>query len=146
MAEAMDRFRIYDISAWPIVMLRSGAQAPGYAPQWAREMAALLARNQPFVVIHGVQQVDEAHEDRRLRAVWLKENKAALAAQCRALVHVEPDPVQRLAVRAQAAIAVQAFKVPMVVVASFDVALDAARRALGNESDQSTPFTEWADV
>ncbi|MFX8281923.1 hypothetical protein ABTL36_19670, partial [Acinetobacter baumannii] len=63
MAEALDRFRIYDISAWPIVMLRSGAQAPGYAPQWAREMEALLARNQPFVVIHGVQQVDEAHED-----------------------------------------------------------------------------------
>jgi hypothetical protein len=105
-----------------------------------------LARNQPFVLIHGVQQVDEAHEDRRLRAGWLKENKAALAAQCRILVHVEPDPVQRLAVRAQAAIAVQAFKVPMEIVESFDAALDAARRALGNDADQSTPIAEWADV
>jgi hypothetical protein len=34
----------------------------------------------------------------------------------------------------------------MEIVESFDAALDAARRALGDDSDQSTPFLEWADV
>lgn len=130
MAEAFDGFRIYDMSAWPIVMLRSGAQAPGYALQWAHEMDALLARKRPFVMLHGVQGESEAHEDRRVRAIWLKENKAALIEHCRALVHVEPNPARRLAIRAEVAIAVQAFKVPMEIVASFEEALAVARRAL----------------
>lgn len=146
MAEGLSGFRIYDVSAWPIVMLRSGAQAPGYAVQWVHEMNALLACNQPFVVLHGVQGEDEAHEDRRVRAVWLKENKSALAAQCRVLVHVEPDPERRRAVRAQAAIAVQAFKVPMEVVANFEEALAAARRALADRADQPLLLKERADV
>ncbi|WP_296223994.1 hypothetical protein [Ralstonia sp. UBA689] len=142
MTEGLGGFRIYDVSAWPIVMLRSGAQAPGYAAQWVREMNALLARNEPFVMLHGVQGEDEAHEDRRVRAVWLRENKSALAAQCRVLVHVEPDPERRRAVRAQAAIAVQAFKVPMEVVASFEEALAAAQRALAGRADQPWQLAE----
>lgn len=144
MAEGLGGFRIHDVSAWPIVMLRSGAQAPGYAAQWVYEMDALLACNQPFVMLHGVQGKDEVHEDRRVRAVWLKENQSALAAQCRVLVHVEPDPERRRAVRAQAAIAVQAFKVPMEVVASFEEALAAAQRALPGRADQPLQIAERA--
>lgn len=146
MAEGSYGFRIYDVSAWPIVMLRSGAQVPGYAAQWVREMDALLVRNQPFVMLHGVQGEDEAHEDRRLRAVWLKENKSALAVLCRVLVHVEPDLERRRAVRAQAAIAMQAFKVPMEVVASFEDALAVAQRALADQTDQRLSLAEWIDA
>jgi len=130
MAERFDGFRIYDISAWPIVMLRSGARVPGYALQWMQEMDALLARKQPFAMLHGVQAEDEAPEDRRLRAIWLKENKAALAEHCRALVHVEPNAARRMAIQAEVAIAVRAFKLPMEIVASFEEALAVAGRAL----------------
>ena len=136
MAEGFDGFRIYDMSAWPIVMLRSGAQVPGYAAQWAQEMDALLARQRPFVMLHGAQAENEVHEDRRVRAIWLKQNKAALAEHCRALVHVEPNPARRLAIRAEVAIAVRVFKVPMEIVASFEEALTVARRALDGTDAQ----------
>jgi hypothetical protein len=73
---------------------------------------------------------DEAHDDRKQRGKWLKENRAALAAVCRALITVEPDPKERDAAVANGAGIEKAFGVPFDVAASLDEARQAGRRRL----------------
>lgn len=76
----------------------------------------------------GPLDADETHEDRKHRAVWLKQNKAALGAVCKALISVEPDPERRARVAEQGRMAVKAFRIPHEAVASLDEAAALAAR------------------
>nr|WP_063899890.1 hypothetical protein [Burkholderia ubonensis] len=82
----------------------------------------------PFVVVYVSLDADETHEDRKHRAVWLKQNKAALGAVCKALISVEPDPERRARVAEQGETAVKAFGIPHEAVASLDEAVTLAAR------------------
>lgn len=82
----------------------------------------------PFVVVYVSLDADETHEDRKHRAVWLKQNKAALGAACKALISVEPDPERRARVAEQGETVVKAFGIPHEAVASLDEAVTLAAR------------------
>ncbi|TWB51001.1 hypothetical protein [Nitrospirillum viridazoti] len=126
----MSLFEIHDLSRFPVVTTRPGTTRPGYAVQWEREMDALLERGLPFVIIMRDPPEGEAHEDRRLRGLWLKRNRDVLAALCRAVIAVEPNAARRAAFKAQAVIAVKAFGVAMEVAATEDEAANLAAAAL----------------
>lgn len=114
-------FLVHDVSRFPLVLARGDAP-PGHAAQWIREMQALLAHGQPFVVVHAEPRAEEAHEDRKQRGLWLKQNRRALGAACRAVISVEPDAMRRAALAAQSALAQKAFGVPMHTAASLEQA------------------------
>ncbi|MGO3743142.1 hypothetical protein [Kerstersia sp.] len=123
-------FILHDVQAFPYVVFRSAAATPGYAAQWQTEMDALVACGLPFVVVHEQIHYDEAHEDRKTRALWLKHNKDALGRVCRALISIEPDAQQRENVRAFAAGAQKAFGIRQEVVATAEEARDVARNLI----------------
>ncbi len=125
-----ESFTVHDVSAFPVVRPRNAGMTEGYAPQWVSEMEALLARGEPYVLVLEGVRVDEAHEDRKQRGLWLKKNKQALRKVCKALISVEPDALKRAAFRLQAAGAVRAFGIPMDVVASAAEAMACVRRRL----------------
>ena len=130
-----DSFTVHDISAFPVVRVRSSGMPEGYAPQWVKEMDALLVRGEPYVLMFEGGRVDEAHEDRKQRGLWLKQNKRALQKVCRALISIEPDPLKRAAFRLQAVGAVKAFGIPMDVMPSEAEAAACARRRLEERAD-----------
>ncbi|KVP93955.1 hypothetical protein WJ96_12355 [Burkholderia ubonensis] len=121
-------FVVHDISRFPFCVFRAQAATPGYALQWEKEIDALMREGAPFVVVYVSLDADETHEDRKHRAVWLKQNKAALGAVCKALISVEPDPERRARVTEQGETAVKAFGIPHEAVASLDEAVTLAAR------------------
>ncbi|KVO97108.1 hypothetical protein [Burkholderia ubonensis] len=121
-------FVVHDISRFPFCVFRAQAATPGYALQWEKEIDALMREGAPFVVVYVSLEADETHEDRKHRAVWLKQNKAALGAVCKALISVEPDPERRARVAEQGETAVNAFGIPHEAVASLDEAVTLAAR------------------
>ncbi|KVU40474.1 hypothetical protein WK68_01275 [Burkholderia ubonensis] len=121
-------FVVHDISRFPFCVFRAQAATPGYALQWEKEIDALMREGAPFVVVYVSLDADETHEDRKHRAVWLKRNKAALGAVCKALISVEPDPERRARVAEQGETAVKAFGIPHEAVASLDEAVTLAAR------------------
>ena len=125
-------FHIYDVSNFPLVVGRAEAMLPGYAARWRDEMTALVGQDRAFVLIHTARD-EEAHEDRKQRALWLKQHKAPLGRSCRALIHIEPDPDKRAAMAEQAQMAVKAFGVPVAMAATMAEAL-----ALGNDALAAT--------
>ncbi|WP_206243689.1 hypothetical protein [Novosphingobium terrae] len=108
-------FTLHDLAHFPIVLFRSEAATPGYAALWQQEMDALLAQGRPFVLLFPDGRAEEEHEDRKQRALWLKQNREGLAALCLSLITVEPDAGKRLALEAQSAMAARAFGIPMAV-------------------------------
>lgn len=131
MSSALATLAVFDVTDFPLVVVRNDAIASdGYAQRWLDDMDALLRHGEPFVMIFPPARPDEAHDDRKQRGKWLKENRAALAAVCRALITVEPDPKERDAAVANGAGIEKAFGVPFDVAASLDDARQAGRRRL----------------
>lgn len=129
-----DEFLVHDVSDFPIVWSRNAAIVPGYAPQWVREMDGLLTRGLPFVVVFDEGITEEDHEDRKVRALWLKKNKGLLVSLCRSVFVIEPNAIKRAALMAQALVASKAFGVSMDIVASRQEAETAARLRLMQRS------------
>ncbi|WP_454721053.1 MULTISPECIES: hypothetical protein [Cupriavidus] len=129
------RFLIHDVSAFPLVLGRPETLLPGYAGQWCEEMTTLVRQTRPFVIVMGPQDEPERHEDRSLRALWLKHNRALLVLRCRLLVYVEPDAVKRAGLSALAAMAVKAFGVPVALTAGMDEALARGEQVLRAEAE-----------
>lgn len=123
-------FELHDVSDFPIVRSRANAARPGYAPQWEKEMEALVARAEPFAIIFEGERPEETQQDRKRRGIWLKQNKSRLGAVCKALVSIEEDDLKRIAVKAQSVMAEKAFGIPMVVVASHKEAEISAKHKL----------------
>jgi len=118
----LDNFIVHDIAGFPLVWSRRDAVRPGYAPQWEREMDALLRREAPFVIIMQDRQPEEEHADRKARGLWLKRNKDLLGVYCKTVIVIEPDALRRVALNAQTALAVKAFGMPMSVAPSEEAA------------------------
>ncbi|MFK0164255.1 hypothetical protein [Rhizobium sp. NPDC090279] len=123
-------FALHDVSLWPIVRQSAGSVQPGYSKQWEREMDALLTLSMPFVVIMEGDEHAEEHEDRKTRGIWLKKNKTALAAICKAVIGIEASAIKRAALQLQMSLATKAFGMRMEIVASPEEALQLAERIL----------------
>jgi hypothetical protein len=124
-------FSVHDISRFPFCVVRNHAVVPGYSHQWDKEITALMNQPQPFVLVYLSTVIEESHEDRRHRGIWLKQNKEPIARVCKSLISVEPDAVRREEIRLQGQIAVKAFGIPHAAVASLDEAQEVARELLG---------------
>ncbi|MGE3149762.1 MAG: hypothetical protein AB7K04_11910 [Pseudorhodoplanes sp.] len=126
-------FRLHDVSRFPVVVLHGRGLPAGYAPTWASEMEALLSQDLPFVMIFpdSVEDEDhEDHEDQKLRTIFLKSNKARLAAKCQGIFGVEPNKTKRLLKRVQGAAIAAAFGLKFRVVATVEEAERLASLAL----------------
>ncbi|VWC02890.1 ATP--cob(I)alamin adenosyltransferase [Burkholderia lata] len=134
-------FALHDIQLFPVCVFRAEHATPGYALRWEGEIDTLMRHGEPFVIVYVELDTDESHDDRKHRAVWLKQNKEALGAVCKALVSVEPDPDRRAEVAAQGEVAVKAFGIPHHAVASFGQAVSLAarltRQPSGNDARQA---------
>ncbi len=128
----IEQFEIHDPSEFPLIRFRAQHARPGYAVQWRLEMELLLAYGQAFAILVTSFDGDEAHEDRKLRAIWLKQNKPALMRLCRGIASVEPDPTRRHALSEMMAGAERAFGVPQIVAATEQAALASLRQVLAN--------------
>ncbi|MFK0091877.1 hypothetical protein [Pseudomonas sp. NPDC090592] len=91
----IEDFQVHDIRAFPLCRIEPDAVLPGYGRQWARELDALMARGEAFVLIYREPADDEPHEDRKLRTQWLKQHKVAFAALCRGIISVLDDAARR---------------------------------------------------
>ncbi len=123
---AIETAQVFEMSNFPIVTFRNAAIRPGYAARWAREMEALMARGEPFVIVFLPNRPEEDQEDRKLRAVWLKTHKHELSEVCRALITVEPDAIQRAEAAKEAQAMQKAFGLLLVSVATQEEAWDLA--------------------
>lgn len=127
MDAAIEATQVFEMDGFPIVTFRNEAIQAGYAARWVREMEALVARGESFVILFLPDRPEEALEDRKQRAVWLKTNKDALSEVCRALITVEPDPLQRTEAAKEAQAMQKAFGLLLVSVETEDEARDLAR-------------------
>ncbi|GAB7128183.1 hypothetical protein JCM19000A_26900 [Silvimonas sp. JCM 19000] len=125
-------FSIHDVSAFPYVRFNQDAAQPGYATQWQQEMITLMQHGQPFVVVYDALRTEESHEDRKQRGIWLKHNKTDLGHVCKALISIEPDVERRAQLQAMAQIAVKAFGIMHLVVATADAAWAQTHRLLAD--------------
>lgn len=123
-------FKLHDVSRFPIVVLHGRGLPHGYGPTWASEMEALLSQDRSFAMIFPDSVEDEDHEDQRLRTVFLKANKARLAAKCIGIFGVEPNKATRLLKRVQGAAIAAAFGLRFRVVATVEEAERLASLAL----------------
>jgi hypothetical protein len=124
---------LHDTADFPLVRFRSDIAEAGYGPAWCADMDALVEGNAPFVLVYPKAERDEAHEDRKVRGAWLKQNKDQLAGTCLALIVVEPDAARRADLEAMLPNLVRAFGTPQVATASLEDAELAARRLLAGE-------------
>ena len=123
MALTLHTFTVYDVTHFPLVVMRNEAIAPGYAVQWEKELEALLHHAQPFVILFPPGRPEaEDHEDRKRRMQWFKANRERLSAVCRALISIEADEEERESLRARAADLVKVFGVPLEIAMSWEEA------------------------
>jgi len=127
-------FTLHNVSGFPLV-LANGDASPGYAAQWEREMKALVAHGEAFVLIHSQARAKETHEDRKRRGTWLKQNRQAFSAVCKALISVETDAVRRTALAAQSVMAEKAFGIPMRTAATLQEACVDGLRLVGTTQE-----------
>ncbi|MFM0598231.1 MULTISPECIES: hypothetical protein [Paraburkholderia] len=126
---------VFDLSAFPLVIARNDAIAPGYAVAWEQDMNALLKTGEHFVLLFISPRPEETHEDRKQRGMWLKTNRDALSQVCKALITVEPDEREREESKAGAAAISKAFGIPLEAVATLDDAKKIGRQLLSETGD-----------
>jgi len=126
-------FIIHDVTQFPFVVFNEDAAQSGYASQWKEEMAALMENGQFFVVVYDQHRMEESHEDRKRRGIWLKNNKGPLGRVCKALISIEPDEGRRAQVKAMSDMAVKAFGIPHEVVSTREEALALAHRLIAQK-------------
>ncbi|WP_370680878.1 hypothetical protein [Comamonas sp. GB3 AK4-5] len=122
-------FALHDVRDFPFVHTTALERSPGSGVPWQAEMQALLARGEHFVIFYpsfhsGEQPAPDAgtqaqlQQDRKARALWLKQYRQQLARFCKGLITIEPD-AQHYALEAARYPAMEkAFGVPLRVAAS----------------------------
>ena len=123
--------KVHDASDFPIVRLERSSIYEGYGALWCAEMDEFLARGKPFVLIYvHAGGPDEAHDDRVMRAAWLKSHKEMLDGILLAVIHVEPEPTKRAQLEKKLPMLAKAFGTPQAVRASRDEAEALGRHVL----------------
>lgn len=51
MTLSSQRFTVYDIRQFPLVIMRNQAIVPGYTKRWEEELNSLIAQALPFVIV-----------------------------------------------------------------------------------------------
>ena len=109
-----------DSSTFPVVKIFFDAPSEGAPEDAFLTFERLLAREQPFLLLHE-KAVDEnnhehAHEERKRASIWMKKNKAALRAYVKGMIQVEPSAAKRLALKPFAVTFGKAWGYPLLVV------------------------------
>jgi len=126
-----------DSSAFPVVKIEIDAST-GQCPQDGYMVfEQLLAREQPFVLLHEKGMDEEAHEhsheERKQASLWMKKNKAALRAYVKGMIQVEPSAAKRLALKPFVTMFSKAWGYPLLLVESKERALALARDVLDEQ-------------
>ena len=126
-----------DSSTFPVVKILFDAPDDGGPEDALLTFEQLLAREQPFLLLHE-KAVDEnnhehAHEERKRASIWMKKNKAALRAYVKGMIQVEPSAAKRLALKPFAVTFGKAWGYPLLVVESKDRAWALAQDVLDAE-------------
>ncbi|WP_395606972.1 hypothetical protein [Pseudomonas sp. B22129] len=126
-----------DSSTFPVVKIVFDAPNEGGPDDSFRVFENLLARQQPFMLLHE-KAVDESnhehsHEERKHASIWMKKNKQALRAFVKGMIQVEPSAAKRLALKPFAATFGKAWGYPLLVVESKDRAWALAKDVLDEQ-------------
>ena len=133
-----------DSSTFPVVKIFFDAPSEGAPEDAFLTFEYLLAREQPFLLLHE-KAVDEnnhehAHEERKRASIWMKKNKAALRAYVKGMIQVEPSAAKRLALKPFAVTFGKAWGYPLLVVESKDRAWALAQDVLDTEVSDVAHF------
>jgi len=133
-----------DSSTFPVVKILFDAPDDGGPEDALLTFEHLLAREQPFLLLHE-KAVDEnnhehAHEERKRASIWMKKNKAALRAYVKGMIQVEPSAAKRLALKPFAVTFGKAWGYPLLVVESEDRAWALAQDVLDAEVSDVAHF------
>ena len=133
-----------DSSTFPVVKIFFDAPSEGAPEDAFLTFERLLAREQPFLLLHE-KTVDEnnhehAHEERKRASIWMKKNKAALRAYVKGMIQVEPSAAKRLALKPFAVTFGKAWGYPLLVVESEDRAWALAHDVLDAEVSDVAHF------
>lgn len=133
-----------DSSTFPVVKIFFDAPNDGGPEDALLTFEHLLAREQPFLLLHE-KTVDEnnhehAHEERKRASIWMKKNKAALRAYVKGMIQVEPCAAKRLALKPFAVTFGKAWGYPLLVVESKDRAWALAQDVLDTEVSDVAHF------
>ena len=133
-----------DSSAFPVVKIVFDAPNRGGPEDAFLIFERLLARKQPFVLLHE-KAVDEnnyahSHEERKQASIWMKTHKAVLRAYVRGMIQVEPSAAKRLALKPFAVTFGKAWGYPLLVVESKDRAWALARDVLDEQVSDVAHF------
>lgn len=126
----LSEFTIHDVTQFPVVRCVPERVYPGYGCQWRNELEALIDHNEPFFMVFDSGTFDEAAEDTRIRALWLKENRVCLSKVCRSIVSIEPNEQRRCKLAAQCPGLAKAFGIPRMVAGNDHEALSLGLGAL----------------
>lgn len=98
------------------------------------EFEALLARNEPFVLLsnEGLDQGQPEHspDEMKQMALWMKRHKSELKRYVKASIHIESSLTKRLAGKAFAVVYEKFWGYPMLMTATEDEALALAQNLL----------------
>ena len=127
------RFTVYDIRQFPLVIMRNQAVVPGYTKQWEEELNRLLEQALPFVIVFPPNRPkEESNDDRKCRMRWFKANKEEFGGVCQALISVEPDPKERELQMAHAKEMIKFFGTPLETAASMEEAMTLGEKLMSD--------------
>ncbi|HEJ9096598.1 hypothetical protein ACLPHD_09780 [Serratia odorifera] len=122
-----------DTASFPWVWMRQPAGQPRDVAGEFAEFDALLARQQPFVLLCESPMTDEQQHDRDRRtqvALWKRDRRDALKKYVKGMVMIEPDAERRAAAEPFADFASRFWGYPVEVVADETQARQRAQNLL----------------
>lgn len=84
---------VIDATRFPLLSIDGARMIPGDGARIIDELETLIQSGRAFVLIisNSGGPKGHKHDDDKERMLWLKENKARLAAVCRGIISVVPD-------------------------------------------------------
>lgn len=130
--------RLDDVT-FPIVRMHYNEAAPGGTEAGFELFEALLAREQPFVLLGFSADAGhmQTHEQRKQLTLWMKRNRESLHRFVKAMVYIEPQPANRFVAKAISSVFSKSWGYPMLVAASEADAILIAERLLNGEAPSS---------
>ncbi|HEI8866682.1 hypothetical protein [Serratia sp. AKBS12] len=122
-----------DTASFPWVWMRQPVGQPRDVADEFAEFDALLARQQPFVLLCALRITDEQEPDRDRRtqvALWKRDRRDALKKYVKGMVMIEPDVERRSAAEQFADFASRFWGYPIEVVADETQARQRAQNLL----------------
>jgi hypothetical protein len=121
-----------DSTAFPIVRMQYNTPEPLRMEDALAEMSGLIARGKPFVFLAegGLGDAHSDVSDHKKLTLWMKANKALIAQNIRAHVHVVADATEMQAANDFAPAFLKFWGYPMLVADSIEKGLGKAHELL----------------